>query len=361
LDIRLKWFYRLGFLLLLFVVTYFFLKINIVWQPIVKLIFTVIFPFLVASLITYLLHPLVEKIHQMGIHRGFAVVIIYALFFGGVGLALYKGIPAFIQQTKDLAENLPIFTNQYRFWLEEIQQKTSEWPMGIHEKIEDGISGFEKRIEAILSRVLNSTINLLNSLFIIAIIPFIAFYMLKDINVLKKSAWYITPRKWRQPGIHFLRAVNESLGNYIRGQLMVCLIVGTSSALLFWVIDMKYPLLLGFIIGVTNVIPYFGPIIGAIPAVIIAATVSVKMVIFIVIIVFVLQFVEGNILSPIIVGKSLHMHPLIIMLALLAGGEVGGVVGMIMAVPIIAVIKIAILQVRNYFIKKNETQPQTER
>jgi predicted PurR-regulated permease PerM len=354
MDIRMKWYYRLGFLLLLFVVAFVFLKLESLWQPVLKVTFTVVYPFLIAALITYLLHPLVEKIHDLGLHRGLAVVIIYSLFFGGIGLALYKGVPAFISQTKDLAENLPQVADQYRFWLSEIQERTSQWPMGIHERIEDGIVSFEERIEAILSSVMSGMLNIINSIFIIAIIPFIAFYMLKDIKVLKKSIWYLTPRKWRKQGILFLRAVNESLGSYIRGQLIVCLIVGTVSTLLFWFIDMRFPLLLGFIIGVTNVIPYFGPIIGAIPAVIIAATVSLKMVLFIIGIIFILQFAEGNILSPLIVGKSLHMHPLMIMLALLAGGEVGGVVGLILAVPILAILKVAVLHARDHFIKRNE-------
>jgi predicted PurR-regulated permease PerM len=360
MDIRMKWYYRLGFLLLLFVVTYFFFKIEMVWQPILKIILTVFFPFIVAALITYLLHPLVEKIHHMGLHRGLAVIIIYTLFFGGLGFALYKGVPVFIKQIRDLTENLPQFANQYRFWLGEIQNRTSEWPMGIHERVEEGIVAFEGRLERLLSTVLTSMVNILNSIFVIAIIPFIAFYMLKDIKVLKKAAWYLTPRKWRHQGILFLRDVNESLGSYIRGQLLVCVIIGSVSTVLFWFIDMKYPLLLGFIIGVTNVIPYFGPVIGAVPAVIIAATVSMKMVIFIVIIIFGLQFLEGNILSPLIVGKSLHMHPLMIMLALLAGGEVSGVVGLILAVPILAIVKVAILHARNHFIKKKEGTLESE-
>lgn len=360
MDIQMKWYYRLGFLLLLFVVTYVFLKIEMVWLPILKIILIILFPFFVAALITYLLHPLVEKIHQMGLHRGLAVIIIYILFFGGIGFALYKGIPVFIKQIRELTENLPLFANQYRFWLGEIQNRTSEWPMGIHERIEEGIVGFEGRLERLLSTVLSSMVNIFNSIFVIAIIPFIAFYMLKDFKVLKKAAWYLTPRRWRHQGILFLRDVNESLGSYIRGQLLVCVIIGTVSSVLFWFIDMKYPLLLGFIIGVTNVIPYFGPVIGAIPAVIIAATLSMKMVIFIVIIIFGLQFLEGNILSPLIVGKSLHMHPLMIMMALLAGGEVSGVVGLILAVPILAIVKVAILHARNHFMKKNEGTLESE-
>ena len=123
------------------------------------------------------------------------------------------------------------------------------------------------------------------------------------------------------------------------GSLLVCVIIGTLSALLFWIFDLKYPLLLGLIIAATNVIPYFGPIIGAVPAVIIAATTSGKLVFITLAIVFGLQFIEGNILSPYIVGKSLHMHPLMIMAALTGGGEIGGIIGMILAVPVLAILK----------------------
>ena len=182
-----------------------------------------------------------------------------------------------------------------------------------------------------LTIIADSLLNFLNFAFAIMIIPFIAFYMLKDFTVIKRAVWYITPKNWRRKGTRFLRDIDESLGSYIRGQLLVCLIIGSLSSILFWIFHLKYPLLLGLIIGVTNVIPYFGPIIGAVPAVIIAATSSTKLVIITIVIVFGLQFLEGNILSPYIVGKSLHMHPLMIMLALTAGGEIGGIIGMIVS------------------------------
>ncbi|MEH7522525.1 AI-2E family transporter, partial [Bacillus sp. JJ1503] len=197
----------------------------------------------------------------------------------------------------------------------------------------------------------NILINILNYSIIIALIPFISFYMIKDYDLMKRTLWYLTPRKWRQEGILFLRDIDKSLGGYIRGQIIVCVAIGAISALLFWFVGMKYPLLLGLIIGLTNVIPYFGAFVGAIPAVIIAFAISIKMVIISVIIVFVLQFLEGNILSPLIVGKSLDMHPLVIMFALLAGGEAGGVIGLIIAVPVLAVIKVSLVHARSHFIK----------
>ncbi|KAB2338657.1 AI-2E family transporter [Cytobacillus depressus] len=352
MDIRLKWYYRLGFLLLLFIVLFVFLKLQQLWLPVLKIIMAVFIPFIIAAFITYLLHPIVEKISNSGLNKGVAVFGIYVLFFGGLGFALYKGIPAFIHQLKDLSENAPQFANQYRGWVETIQEKTSTWPEGIQARIDEGIIALESALDKMLSKSVNILMNVLNYSLIIAIVPFISFYMIKDFDLMKRTIWYVTPRKWRQEGILFLRDIDKSLGSYIRGQILVCVVIGAISALLFWIFDMKYPLLLGFIIGLTNVIPYFGPFFGVIPAVVIAATISVKLIIISVVIVFVLQFLEGNILSPMIMGKSLDMHPLVIMFALLAGGEAGGVIGLIIAVPILAILKVSLVHARFHFMKR---------
>ncbi|MEH7272573.1 AI-2E family transporter [Neobacillus vireti] len=357
MEIRIKWFYRIGFLLLLLIAIYVFLIIRFVWLPILKAALIILLPFFIGGFITYLLHPIVEKLNEKGLHRGLAIFLIYFLFFGGIGFGIYKGIPAFISQVRDLAESAPILAEQYRNWIKELQTHTREWPDGLQEQINEGIMGFERRLESLLTVIVDSLLNFLNFAFAIMIIPFIAFYMLKDFTVIKRAVWYLTPKSWRRKGTRFLRDIDESLGSYIRGQLLVCLIIGGLSSLLFWIFHLKYPLLLGLIIGVTNVIPYFGPVIGAVPAVIIAATSSVKLVIITIVIVFGLQFLEGNILSPYIVGKSLHMHPLMIMVALTAGGEIGGILGMILAVPVLVVLKVSILHAKNHFIREKVKEP----
>jgi predicted PurR-regulated permease PerM len=356
LDIRVKWFYRIGFMLLLLIAAYFLLKIRFVWIPILRGTFIILLPFMIAGFITYLLHPIVEKLHEKGLHRGMAVFLIYFLFFGGVGFALYEGIPVFIEQLRDLSESAPILAEQYRGMIDTIQAHTSKWPDGLQGKMNDGINAFERKLDLILTVILNFMLNFLNSALVIMIIPFIAFYMLKDYKHIKKMVWYLTPKSWRRQGGHFLKDVDESLGSYIRGQLLVCIIIGGTSAIAFWMFHLKYPLLLGFIIGVTDLIPYFGPFIGAVPAIIIAATVSVRLVVITVIIIFVLQFLEGNILSPYIVGKTLHMHPLVIMLAITAGGEIGGIVGLLLAVPILVVLKVAIIHTKGHLIREGSKE-----
>jgi predicted PurR-regulated permease PerM len=359
-DIRMKWFYRIGFLLLLLIAIYVFLKIRLVWMPIVKVAIIIALPFVISGFITYLLHPIIEKLHEKGLHRGVAIMLIYVIFFGGIGFALYKGIPAIIHQLKDLSESAPVFAEQYRGWIRELQSHTREWPDGLQMRINDGIDAFEQRLDSLLTVLVGVLIRFLNSALILMIIPFITFYMLKDFKLIRRTVWYLTPKKWRRKGTRFLHDVDESLGSYIRGQLLVCTIIGTISTLLFWVFDLKYPLLLGLIVGATNVIPYFGPLIGAVPAVIIAATTSGKLVIITLVIVFGLQFLEGNVLSPYIVGKSLHMHPLLIMAALTAGGEIGGILGLILAVPVLAVIKVGIIHAKHHFMTARTTEQNSQ-
>lgn len=352
MNIRLKWFYHLGFLLLLFIVFYILMKLKPIWGPVISVTIVILFPFFISAFISYLLHPIVEGLHRRGMKRGLSVMIIYILFFGGVGFGLYKGIPAIINQMQEFAENSPRLIEQYKTWVDMLYHHTSNWPFGVQSHIEKGLDKLEVRMNSYVNNIVNYAMKAFDFFVFFTVIPFIAFYMLKDYDEIKKMTWYLTPKKWRNQGRAFLQDVDTSLGGFIRGQLLICAITSVATSLMFWVFGMKYPLVLGTIIGITDVIPYFGPIIGSVPAVIIAATMSVKMVITVVIIVIVLQFLEGNLLSPIIVGKSVHMHPLMIMLALLAGGELGGIAGMILSIPTLTVIKVIVLHARVHFRKK---------
>lgn len=344
---HLHFFVRLTKLLFILVCLYFIVKLKSIWLPFLHLFIKIMTPFLIAAFITYLLHPVVEYVHQRGMPRALAILSIYALFFGGIGFAVYKGMPLFIAQLEDLNKSLPIFVRTYEQWTNYIHEETVTWPYDVHKRIETMITEAETFISGAVTGTIIGLKQLINRVIVFFIIPFIAFYMLKDVELIKKAAWEWTPKKWRNKGMQFLRDVDQTLGGYIRGQLLVCLLIGTAATLSFWLIDMKYPLLLGIIVGVTNVIPYFGPIIGAIPAAIISATISVNKLLLTVGIVFLLQFIEGNILSPLIVGKSLHLHPLIIMFSLFVGGEIGGIIGLIVAVPIVAIGKATFVHIRS--------------
>lgn len=344
-----KWIYRLGFLLLLFFVVFLFWKLRPIWIPICLVIGKALIPFGIAAFISYLLHPIVEKLQQKGLNRSLSILLIYVFFFGGAGFALYKAMPVIIRELEDLMQSTPYLADQYTDILQVINEKTSSWPVQFKSRIQDAIVFFEERLEVLLMKALDYVVQLPDFILLFGLVPLVAFYLLKDWVLIKKAAWNITPDKVRRQGTSFMRDIEKSLGSYIRGQVLVCFIIGVLSTILLWFIHVKYSLLLGIIIGITNVIPYFGPIIGAIPAILIAAATSTKQVIWVAVIIFGLQFVEGNILSPLIVGKSLHMHPLLIMLSLFIGGEIGGIIGLIVAVPILAIVKVALSHASIHF------------
>ncbi|MGB8002347.1 MAG: AI-2E family transporter [Anaerobacillus sp.] len=340
---NLNWLIYLTTLLLVFLCIYLLLKLSPIWKPLLEILTVLIVPFLIASLITYLLHPIIEKIHKEGLPRAIAVLLIYFLFFGWAGYAIFKRVPHIVKQSIELMENVPMFMDMYRDAVHHTYDYTSNLPPALQEKIDQVFQDVENSVNHTLTLAVLLAKKLLSSFFVIMIIPFIVFYLLKDFENLKKTTWKITPPKWREPGKELLVRIDESLGNYIRGQFFVITILGVLAALGFWLIKLPYAILLGLIVGVTDIIPYFGPFLGAAPALLIASTVSVKMAIITVVVIVVLQFIESNILSPYIVGKSLHIHPVIIIFGLLAGGEIAGVIGLILAVPVLAVLKALIL------------------
>lgn len=325
------------------------MKIKPLWAPILFVLKVAVTPFLIACFIAYLLHPLIEKLHEKGVPRTLAILLIYILFFGGIGYGVYKGTPAIIMQLQEMNEQFPQFVNMYETWTDGVREQTENFPEFVNEKVKQIFAGVEGKIQGLLNKVMSTARGILDSLLIIFLIPFIVFYILKDYGEFYHIFWKIVPEKWRKDGQQLAKEIDKSLGNYIRGQLFVCLILGGVSALAFWFIGMKYPLLLGIIVGVTDIIPYFGPILGAIPTLMIAATVSTNLVIKAGIALAILQFVESNILSPYIVGRSLRMHPVVIMLALLVGGEVGGLIGLLLSVPLLAILRTIIVHAKPFW------------
>lgn len=350
-DDRMKWVYRLSLSLLLFLCLFLLMKLYPLYEPLWSALKGVFLPFFLSALITYLLHPLVEYVHDKGLPRFVAILSIYFLFFGGLGYAAVKGFPYFIVQMKQLLENVPALAADYKELLYKVDKGTSALPYSVHSKIENYIVKMETNAQNILTNAIFSFKKIVDYFFVIVVVPFLVFYFLNDFEKLKKAAWYITPRRYRNEGVHLVKDIDQSLGGYIRGQLFVGAILGAAAMIALWLVGMPYPILLGLVIAITDIIPYFGPVLGAIPVVLIALTISWKMVWITVGIMLVLQFIEGNILGPFIVGRNLHIHPVFIIFSLLLGGELAGVPGMILAVPIFSVIKVIVIHIREHRLR----------
>ncbi|WP_096440423.1 AI-2E family transporter [Alteribacter populi] len=306
----------------------------------------ILLPFFIAIFITYLLHPAVDWLDRKGICRPYSILLIFGLFLAGFSLVILKATPYLIEEGKDFIEQLPMIADTYRGWMGTFHAQTEWLPDSFQAKVDMWLERGEAYIADAFIRLVEFLKTILDLIFLVIAIPFIVFYLLKDINLINKVVWYFTPSRWRSGGRLLLSEVDESLGNYIRGQIIVCVAIGIFAFIGFWLIELPYASLIAVFFGVTNVIPYFGPIVGSIPVLLIALTEGTNVFVLALSIIFILQFLEGNIFAPLIVGKSLHMHPVLIIFALVVGGELAGIIGLIFAVPLLAILKVFIIHFR---------------
>ncbi|CAM3364577.1 AI-2E family transporter [Marinicrinis lubricantis] len=356
-----KWLNHKGLLLLLYtlitvLIIFFVQQITPFLGWLFGFLKAVLAPFLIAVIISYLLNPVVSLLSERKVPRTVAILVIYALFIGSVTVIMMNIIPMFIAQLKELNEHLPEMTAQTQKMLQAVYENRN-LPDSIKEGLQTSLYNLEKSISGQISRFLNRLGSTINTLLIAFIIPFLAFYMLKDFKLLERTALTIVPRNKRKGVVRLLVEIDRALGSYVRGQMIVCAVVGVLAYIGYWLIGMPYPLLFAGIVAVFNIVPYLGPYLGAAPAIVMAATVSLRMVIMVAIVNTVCQVLEGNVISPQIVGKTLHMHPLTIIFVLLVGGELAGILGMILAVPLFAALKVVVHHLFVYYVRRNPRNP----
>jgi predicted PurR-regulated permease PerM len=331
-------------------------------QPLLGSVFTflkaILGPFLIAMIISYVLNPIVSLLNHRKVPRTAAVLLIYAVFITTMTVVVMNIIPMFLKQLRELNEHMPELTMKAQSLVSGMNN--SSWvPDSVQEGINHALHELEDGIARGVSNFVNGIGTTINFLFIAFIIPFLVFYMLKDFRLMEQTALTFIPKKHRAHIIKLLMDVDSALGNYVRGQFIVCIIVGVLAYIGYWVIDMPYPLLLASMVTVFNIIPYLGPFFGAAPAIVMASTISMKMMLLVACVNLCVQILEGNVISPQVVGRTLHMHPLLIIFVLLVGGELAGIIGLILAVPFFAVLKVLFQHMWVYYNNRKAAEIDT--
>ena len=337
-------------ILLLFVI-YFLLLLKPIIVSVFAFLKAVLGPFIVAMIISYVLNPIVTLLHDRKVPRTAAVLLIYVVFFTFLTVIIVNIIPMFMDQMQELNKHLPELMKRTQGLVIDINN-SKLLPLGFRDGISKMFIVMEQRISETLISFVNNIGEMVGAFFIILVVPFLAFYILKDFDVFERAVIKFVPKSHRKSTVRLLKDIDEALGSYIRGQLIVCLIAGTLAYIGYLIVGMPYALLLAGIVAITNVIPYIGPFIGAAPALLMASTVSIKMMLLVIIVNTVCQVLEGNIISPQVVGRTLHLHPLVIIFALLVGGQLAGIVGMILAVPIFAACKVIVQHMFAYYVRR---------
>ena len=309
-------------------------------------ILKILSPFFIAVIIAYILYPLVIRFERKGMKRSVSIIVIYSfatlvLVFFGVFI-----MPHVLTNAKELFNTLPHITNKYQDIFNSFisKIKTSNWPPEIKglifSEIDHGTAFVQRYASQIMKKTLAIVASSLVILFDIVLSMIIAYYFLKDIEDIKRSFLMLAPKRMRNNLINIGRELNGIVTHFIQGQLLTAVIVGFMETLGLFIVHVKYPFILGILGGIANIIPYFGPILGAIPAVAIALLQSPAKALMTAIVFVVVQQIDNAFISPKIIEGKLGLHPITTIIAVLIGGEFFGIIGMLVGVPITAMLKV---------------------
>ncbi|MDG3132114.1 AI-2E family transporter [Streptococcus suis] len=361
----LTWFFRLflnsqavtGLLvvLLTFLTIFVFSKISFVLQPIANFLEIVLLPMILTGLLYYLLNPMVDWMEKHKISRTIGISILFILIVLLLIWGLAVAIPSIQDQVVAFAQNLPSNIRKIESQVTGLlQDKRFEQfrptALEVLNKVNDQVVAYAQKFS---SSAVNWASNLISTasqiIVAILIMPFILFYLLRDGQYLNKHITQYLPTKWREPIGTVLTDVNNQLSNYVRGQVTVAIIVALMFSLMFSLIGLSYPITLGIMAGFLNLIPYLGSFLAMIPAVILGLIAGPVMLIKVLIVFMVEQTIEGRFVTPLILGSSLSIHPITILFVLLTAGQMYGVLGVLLGIPIYASIKVLVKAIFEWY------------
>lgn len=347
--------FTLTVLILIGITIFIYSKVSFIFHPLIIVFSTIIAPTILAFIAYYLLNPIIDLLEKFHIKRVWGIVII-ALSVTGIltGIILVTA-PIVERQITDLINTFPRYLSQMgdsiQSWLKHsifgpyydegynwLIENLSDLPNKISEYLGGAVEGF-KNVASTLTNVVVAIITF----------PIILFFLLKDGRRFKEYSLTLLPPKFRKDIDQILKNMDDQVGSYIQGQIIVALCIGILLYIGYLIIGLDYAIVLAIIAAVTSVVPYLGPMIAISPAIIIAIVTSPFMLVKLAIVWGAVQFLEGNFISPNIMGKTMKIHPLTIVIVLLVAGNLFGLFGVILGIPGYAIVKVLVVYIYNKF------------
>ncbi|MDT3426883.1 putative PurR-regulated permease PerM [Paenibacillus forsythiae] len=333
-----------------------FARIPFIFRPLSVLLHTVALPLILSGVAYYLLNPLVDRLERRSrIRRAYGIAILYLLIIGVITVILLTVIPIIRGQLMDLIDNFPRYSDQ-------IQQEVSDLTGSrlfdeLQQNMGADVSSLTTRVSEWLTGFLHNALNGVGSFvgtlteIILGIVttPFILFYMLRDGKRFPDYILHLVPTALKPQTRMVMSEMNQQISSYIRGQIIVSCCIGALLYIGYLIIGLKYSLVLAIVAACTAVVPYLGPAIAITPALVVALVTSPLMLLKMIVVWTAVQLIEGKFISPQIMGKSLKIHPITIIFVIVFAGKMFGVVGIILAVPGYAVLKVVVTHIYQWF------------
>lgn len=320
--------------------------------------FNVLMPFVIGALLAFILNPAVRKVMQflekvchvrsLKLRKLLAIAITYIIFLGFITVTIFGIVPQVANSIIELINNIPASINYIYDLLDILKEHFPSLDIaGLEKATNDTIPTLLNTLKDFATNLIPAiytiSMYIVNWIVDIVIAIIVSVYMLSDKKQLRNSCkamvYAFVPQKWVQILVEVLQECNNLFSSFVIGKAIDSLIIGILCFILMNIFRLPYAVLISVIVGITNMIPYFGPFIGAIPGILILLIVSpIKALVFLILILCLQQF-DGLILGPKILGNSTGLRPLWIIIAITVGGTVGGVLGMFLGVPIVAFLR----------------------
>jgi predicted PurR-regulated permease PerM len=326
-------------LFIIFLIVYIFLNSTIVKE--------VVYLMVMSFILAYSLRPLINLMIEKGINKRAAALSIILISIAITILAIVIIIPSLFKESLNINNALYKIQSYLEGMYNNLKLLKNNKTMFVI--LDTLYLNINKMLSQMLNKIFKGVLNIGGNLLTLSIVPIIVYYFLADSDIIFNRLLVFFPVKIRAIVKKIFGDIDKILGRYIVSQFVLCAIVGILTFIVLILLHVDFPLILSLLNAIFNIIPYFGPLFGGIPAVLVAFLGSTKTAIWTAICLNLIQQIEGNILSPKITGDSVSMHPLTVIILLIIGGKIGGFIGMVLAVPVGVVLKI-IYEDLNYYL-----------
>ena len=307
------------------------------------LVLAMFFAYVIAPLVELLQHPVSVRGRSLRLSRGLAIALIYLVLAGGIAAVTAVLWPSAAGQIDHAIANAPRYTESFRVWERGWTRyyERLRIPLELRHSIDESVLGAGDAAIAYARGSLLALIGVLSDVPWLVLVPVLAFLMLKDAAAIRRTLLLALPHRIQLRGHRLFEELNATLAAYVRAQLIACVVVGGLSGIGFALLGNPYAVLLGVMASVLEFIPLIGPMVVAVVAVMIAALHDPVLAIWTAVFLTVLRVVEDYVIYPRLIGRDIHLHPLVVILAVLAGVELDGIAGIFIAVPVVAVATVA--------------------
>lgn len=285
----------------------------------------------VAIIFATALEPAVNWLNRLHLPRALAVLVLYLVIFLSLSLIMVLIVPPLVAQVTELARSFPYYYERLLFIFSDVAGTGQD---RVVSTLQQGLQNLGSHLTEATRSIISALVSIFGGILQFIVLLTIAFYLVIEEDGIMRFVRAVTPSVYQPYMVQIMRRLKQKLGSWLRGQLLLMLIIGVATYIGLSLLGAQYALLLALWAGLTEIIPYVGPILGAVPAIFLALSISPLQALLVTALYIVIQQLENSIIVPMVMRRTVGLNPIITIIAIVIGAKLGGVMGAILSIPV---------------------------